>query len=195
MTLVLPQHVRLAIKSAAQLADEEVPIGNVMKDAVSFLFGEIDESDLKAKAREHQVQYPTYQEAVDALSWVICESVRSKFTVDNFREFIAEMDFLNTPDVLSVYQQAVTRVKETLIQVSPSTEHFVSADWRIQVEVARRSLRSIRRAHCIVNLQTTKRNTTVELTPQGLLELYQTLDSALTSCRTAKFRRIQRFVK
>ena len=195
MALVLPQHVRHAMRSAAQLADDEVPIADVMQDAVEFLFGEIEESDLKSKARQYQVQYPTYQEAVDALSWVICEAVRSKLTVDNFREFIAEMDFLNTPDVLKVYQHASARVKDILIHVAPSTEHFVSADWRIQVEVARRSLRSIRRPHAVLDIKTTKRNTTVELTPQGLLELYQTLDAALQSCRTAKFRRIQRFIK
>ena len=195
MALVLPQHVRSAMKSAAQLAEEEVPIGNVMQDAVEFLFGEIEESDLKAKAREYQVQYTTYQEAIDALSWVICESVRSKLTVDNFREFIAEMDFLNTPEVLAVYQRAISHVKEMLVQVSPTTEHFVSADWRIQVEVARRSLRSIRRPHAVIDIKTTKRSATVELTPQGLIELYQTLDTALQSCRTAKFRRIQRFIK
>lgn len=194
MVLVLPAHVRASMKSAAQLADD-VPIATVMQDAVSYLFGEIDESDVKAKAREYQVQFPTYQEAIYALSWVICESVRSKLTVDNFREFIAEIEFLNTPEVLAVYKDAVARVKDVLIQVSPSTEHFVSADWRLQVEIARRSLRAIRRPHVVVDIKTTKKNCTVELTPQGLLELYKTLDEALQSCRTAKFRRIQRFIK
>ena len=46
-----------------------------------------------------------------------------------------------------------------------------------------------------MNLKTTKGVTTLEASPDMLVQLHDTLEQALQSCRTAQFRRIQRFVK
>lgn len=193
-TLILPAHVRSAMKSVAQVA-AEVPIHKVFEQAILFLFGEIEQTEIKTYARKAGVQFPTYQESIDALAWIVCEAVRTKCTTDNFREFIAEIDFLNTKQVLAVYEKAMQSVKETLVENSPDTEHFVSLDWRLQVEIGRRALRSMRRPHVVVNIKTTKQTETLKITPQGLVELYTTFDAALQACRTSKFRRIQRFIK
>jgi hypothetical protein len=68
-------------------------------------------------------------------------------------------------------------------------------DWRIQVEFARRSLRAFKRPHVVLALKTKETSYTLEASPAALVDLYETLDAALQSCRTASFRRIQRFVK
>jgi len=192
--IVLPAHVRNAMSSVSQVSDL-MEIHQVMKYSMSFLFGEITEEDMKSVCRSSQIPFPTFLEAVDALSWIVCESVRLKLSTDNFREFIADIDFLNTRDVLEVYQQSSNRLRQSLNIVSPEFEKFVSIDWRMQVEVARRSLRNFKRPHVVIDLKTNKNSYNLELTPQGLVQLYETLDAALQSSRTAKFRRIQRFVK
>ncbi|KAH0803109.1 COMM domain-containing protein 2 [Histomonas meleagridis] len=182
------------MKSVEQIA-ETIPVHQIVKIAVFYVIGKYSENDIKAKAREAQVPLPTFMEAMECLAWTLCEAVRNRCSVDKFREFIAEMEFLNTPEVLQVYGDSIDTIRQCLIQVSPNSEHFISLDWRVQVEFARRSLRQFKRPHVVMNLKTTNGNTTLESTPAMLCQLHDELDEALQSCRTAQFRRVQRFVK
>ncbi|KAH0787943.1 COMM domain-containing protein 2 [Histomonas meleagridis] len=192
--LSLTQSVRSGMKSVEQIA-ETIPVHQIVKIAVFYVIGKYSENDIKAKAREAQVPLPTFMEAMECLAWTLCEAVRNRCSVDKFREFIAEMEFLNTPEVLQVYGDSIDTIRQCLIQVSPNSEHFISLDWRVQVEFARRSLRQFKRPHVVMNLKTTNGNTTLESTPAMLCQLHDELDEALQSCRTAQFRRVQRFVK
>jgi hypothetical protein len=190
----MPQSVRQSLKVVAQ-ACESVAVHQLVRTAVLYLIGKLSESDLKSKAREAQLPVPTFLEAVDCLCWVLCEAVRCKCTADQFREFIAETSFLNTPQVLAVYSDSVPVVAKCLAGVAPDSDHFVRLDWRVQVEFARRALRAFRRPHVVMDLRTGSGSFTVEATPAMLAELHDALDGALQGCRTAQFRRIQRFVK
>ena len=192
--LVMPQNVRTAMKTVAQAA-ENVAVHQLVKTAVQYLIGKIDESALKSKAREAQLPFPTMMETTDCLCWVLCEAVRLKCSTDQFREFIAETGFLNTPEVLAVYADSIDIIRKCLVEVSPQADHFVRLDWRVQVEYARRTLRGFKRPHVVMNLKTGKGNVTLEATPAMVAELHDTLEDALNSCRTSLFRRIQRFVK
>ena len=192
--LVMPQSVRIAMKTVAQAA-ESVAVHQLVKTAVLYLIGKIGEADLKMRAREAQLPFPTFMETTDCLCWVLCEAVRCKCTTDQFREFIAETGFLNTPQVLAVYNESIELIRKCLVEVSPSADHFVRLDWRVQVEFARRSLRTFKRPHVVMDLKTGKGTVTLEASPAMLVELHDTLENALNSCRTAQFRRIQRFVK
>ncbi|KAK8889466.1 COMM domain-containing protein 2 [Tritrichomonas musculus] len=192
--LVMPASISKSM-SAVEQAAEGVQVHYLVKTAVFFLIGKISESDLKSRAREAQIPLPTFTEAIDCISWVLCEAVRCHCTVGQFREFIAEFDFLNTPQVLQVYQDSIDTIHKCLTKVSPTSDHFVSIDWRVQVEYMRRSLRNFRRTHVVMDFKTTSGIRTLEATPDMLVQLHDTLDEALQSCRTAQFRRIQRFVK
>lgn len=192
--LVMPASIRKSMSAVAQ-ASESVQVHYLVKTAVFFLIGKISESDLKSRAREAQVPLPTFTEAIDCISWILCEAVRCHCSVDQFREFIAGNDFLNTPQVLQVYEDSIDTIHKCLTKVSPTSDHFISIDWRVQVEYMRRSLRNFRRTHVVMNLKTTKGVTTLEASPDMLVQLHDTLEQALQSCRTAQFRRIQRFVK
>jgi hypothetical protein len=176
-------------------AAESVAVHQLVRTSVLYLIGRISESDLKVKAREAQVPIPTFLETIDCLCWVLCEAVRCKSTTDQFREFIAQTGFLNTPQVLAVYSDSIGVIRKCLSEVAPDTDHFVRLDWRIQVEFARRALRGFKRPHAVMNLKTTGGEFTVEASPAMLVELHDALDLALQGCRTAQFRRIQRFVK
>jgi hypothetical protein len=192
--LVMPQSVRQSMRVVAQ-ASESVAVHQLVKLAVSYLIGKLTEAELKQKAREAQVPWPTFSETIDCLCWVLCEAVRCKCTTDQFREFVAETGFLNTHQVLTVYDESIGIIRKCLVEVSPGAEHFVRLDWRIQVEFARRALRGFKRPHVVMNLKTGGGTFTVEASPAMLVELHDTLETALQSCRTAQFRRIQRFVK
>ena len=192
--LVLPANVRASMPTVAEVA-ESAPIHKLAQTAVYYLVGEIAEPDLKKMARTLQIAFPTFLEAINTLSWVLCEAVRCKCTSNQFREFIAEIDFLNTPEILKVYDDSITVIKQCLTTVAPDSDHFRSLDWRLQVEVARRATRSIRRPHVVLNLKTTGNTFILEASPAMLCQLHETLDEALQACRTAQFRRIQRFVK
>ena len=102
----MPQSVRIAMRTVAQTA-ESVAVHQLVKTAVFYLIGKITEADLKAKAREAQIPLPTFTETIDCLCWVLCEAVRCKCTTDQFREFVAETGFLNTPQVLAVYDDSI----------------------------------------------------------------------------------------
>ena len=193
-SLVMPQGVRHAMRTVASVA-ESVPVHQLVKTAVLYLIGKLQESDLKSRARNAEVALPTFLETIDCLSWVLCEAVRLKFTTRQFREFIAETEFLNTPEVLGVYDESIDTIRRCLVEVSPGSDHFVRLDWRVQVEFARRSLRSFKRPHVVMNLKTGKETATLEASPEMLAELHDALEAALQSCRTSQFRRIQRFVK
>jgi hypothetical protein len=192
--LVMPQSVRQSMKVVAQAA-ESVAVHQLVRTAVLYLIGKISESDLKSKAREAQLPIPTFLETVDCLCWLLCEAVRCKCTPDQFREFIAETGFLNTPQVLAVYSDSIAIIAKCLVDVAPDSDHFVRLDWRVQVEFARRALRGFKRPHVVMDLKTGSGTFTIEATPAMLAELHDALDGALQSCRTAQFRRIQRFVK
>lgn len=192
--LVMPASVRASMASVEQAA-ENVEVHFLVRTAVFYLIGKITEADLKPRAKDAQVPLPTFTEAIDCLSWVLCEAVRCHCSVDQFREFIAGVDFLNTPKVLQIYEDSIETIRKCLIKVSPTSDHFVSLDWRVQVEYMRRSLRNFKRPHVVMNLKTTGGTATIEATPEMLIQLHDTLEEALQSCRTAQFRRIQRFVK
>jgi hypothetical protein len=190
----MPQNVRLSMKVVAQTA-ESVAVHQLVRTSVLYLIGKISEADLKTKAREAQVALPTFLETIDCLCWVLCEAVRCKCTTNQFREFIAQTGFLNTPEVLAVYSDSIGIISKCLVEVAPDSDHFVRLDWRVQVEFARRALRGFKRPHVVMNLRTGGGEFTLEATPAMLTELHDTLENALQSCRTAQFRRIQRFVK
>jgi hypothetical protein len=86
-------------------------------------------------------------------------------------------------------------IAKCLTDVAPDSDHFVRLDCRIQVEFALRALRGFKRPHVVMDLKTGSGTFTVEATPAMLAKLHDAIDSALQSCRTAQFRRIQRFVK
>lgn len=193
--LVMPQSVRASMVDAVATAVEYVEVQHLVKTAVVYLIGKQTDAQLKAKAREAQIPFPTFIESIDCLAWVLCEAVRCKCTTNQFREFIAEIEFLNTPEVLKVYDDSIEIIRQCLFAVAPKSDHYKALDWRVQVEMARRSLRSFKRPHVVLDLNTNEQHYTIEATPAMLVELYETLDKALQSCRTAQFRRIQRFVK
>ncbi|OHS94552.1 hypothetical protein TRFO_39261 [Tritrichomonas foetus] len=192
--LVMPPSVRASMDAVEQAA-ESVHVHYLVKTAVFYLIGKLSEADIKYRARESQVALTTFAEAIDCISWILCEAVRCHCSVDQFREFIAESEILNTPEVLQVYEESINTIHKCLNKVSPDSDHFVSLDWRVQVEYMRRSLKQFKRPHVVMNLKTTAGTNTIEATPEMLVQLHDTLDHALQSCRTAQFRRIQRFVK
>ena len=192
--VVMPANVRSSMDAVAQAA-ESVQVDYLVRTAVFYLIGKKSEADIKHRAREAQVALPTFTEAVDCISWILCEAVRCNCTVDQFREFVAESEILNTPQVLKVYKDSIDTIHKCLTKVSPDSDHFVSLDWRVQVEYSRRSLRQFNRPHVVMNLKAGSTMNTLEITPEMLIKLHDTLDEALQSCRTAQFRRIQRFVK
>lgn len=192
--LTIPQSIRTGMESVSQIA-ETMSISQLFKVSIFYLIGKYDEANIKAKARESQIPLTTFMDAVDCLSWIVCEAVKNNCSADKFREFIAEFEFLNTNEVLELYENAFDTVHQCLQQVAPETDHFISLDWRVQVEFARRSLRQFKRPFVVMDLKTNGGKYTLESTPAMLCQIHDDLEAALNSCRTAQFRRIQRFVK
>lgn len=192
--LAIPQSVRNGMESVSQMA-ESMPISQLFKVSIFYFIGKFDESNIKSKAREAQIPLTTFMDAVDCLSWIICEAVKNNCSSNKFREFIAEFDFLNTNEVLELYENAYETIQQCLNQVAPETDHFISLDWRVQVEFARRSMRQFKRPFVVMDLKTNNGKYTIESTPAMLCQMHDDFEKALNSCRTAQFRRIQRFVK
>lgn len=192
--LVIPASVRPSLRCVEECG-ATISVQRMLRIAASYLMGTVSEEDIKQYAKKVNVAYQTLSEAIDALCFVLCEAVRCRCTVRQFREFIAELEYLNTPEVLEVYAEMIDGVREALNRSAHSTDHFVSLDWRVEIEFARRSLRSFRRPKATLDLKTDKKELIFETPPASLVQLYQTLDAALQTCRSSKFRRIQRFVK
>jgi hypothetical protein len=192
--LIMPLNVRESMGVVAEAA-KSLPVHQLVRTAVFYVIGKLSDVDLKARARQAQVPIPSFTEAINCIAWVLCEAVRCKSTVDQFREFIAEQAFLNTPEVLEVFENSYGLMKKCLVDVAPDADHYVRLDWRCQVEFARRGLRSFKRPHVVMSLRTRTGDYTLEASPSTIVDLHETLDAALQTCRTGPFRRIQRFVK
>lgn len=192
--LVLPLHVKSSLQSIEQVS-EMTKIENVFEESIKYLIGEVGAEEIKLDAKKLQINLLTFQECIDTLCWIMCQCVKDRVDLNGFKRFLAGKDFLNNENVIAIYQKYYDIVCSSLSFVTDSKERFVSTEWRLQVEVARRALKNIRRPHVLMNIKTSNNTETVEMTPECVVDVTRTLEDALQSIGSTKFRRIQFFVK
>lgn len=136
---------------------------------------------------------------MDVLAYLFAEAARLRCSETDFRDSLVSTPLKDsTKDVLcAAYLASLDRIRLRLSDASSNVPHFVDLDWRMDVQVASRSLRRELSPTWIFKLTTTdgsggEQHQIVQTDAVNLRHLYEELSVALAEEKTVYARRIMR---
>lgn len=152
-------------------------------------------------ARKLEVSSSTIQQAVEGLTYLLTESSKLMVSEIDFQDSVLVLGFpeeLNKV-LLQLYLDNRKEIRQILSELEPDLPHYHNLEWRLDVQLASRSLRHQVKPTMTMKLhlkQNDDVNTSVLQTdPATLIHIIQELEQALAEMKTNHCRRIVRNIK
>ncbi|GAM25740.1 hypothetical protein SAMD00019534_089150 [Acytostelium subglobosum LB1] len=146
----------------------------------------------------------TVENVVKGLSHLFVECSRFLLTDADFRDSLSALKYADelVDHLKEVYLENRTEIREILQELYPHFDHYANLEWRLDVQVANRSLRG-QTINPIYLLKLTtqsggtedKKEHLLQTDPNNLKHLCNELESALNEIRSNDCRRIMRNIK
>ncbi|KAF7243213.1 COMM domain-containing protein 2 [Varanus komodoensis] len=169
--------------------------------AMEFLRKGTNPKIYEGAARKLNVSSETIQHGVEGLTYLLTESSKLLISEIDFQDSVLVLGFseeLNSL-LLQLYLDNRKEIRSILSELAPKLPSYHSLEWRLDVQLASRSLRQQIKPAVILKLhlnqngnQTTK---ILQTDPATLLHLIQQLEQALGEMKTNHCRRIVRNIK
>ncbi|XP_029472176.1 COMM domain-containing protein 2 [Rhinatrema bivittatum] len=169
--------------------------------AVEFLRKGSNPKIYEGAARKLDITSDTVQHGVEGLSYLLIESSKLMISDVDFQDSVLVLGFSEELNklLLQLYLDNRKEIRAILSELAPDLPHYHSMEWRLDVQLASRSLRQQIKPIVTVKLhlkQNGDRSTQVLQTdPATLLHLIQQLEEALGEMKTSHCRRIVRNIK
>ncbi|XP_053738287.1 COMM domain-containing protein 2 [Synchiropus splendidus] len=176
-------------------------VGEFGRIALEFLRKGTSPKIYEGAARKLGVPVDTVQHGVEGLMFLLTESSK---------HMVSEVDFLDSVLVLGlgeelnqillqIYQQHRCQIRSILSLLPPSLPAYHNVEWRLDIQLASRSLHHQVIPMLMMRLQLTKGSETTSTILQTdlstLLHLIAMLEAALDALKTSHARRILRNIK
>ncbi|XP_075617915.1 COMM domain-containing protein 2 isoform X8 [Balearica regulorum gibbericeps] len=155
----------------------------------------------EAAARKLNVGVDTIQHGVEGLTYLLTESSKLMISETDFQDSIHVLGFSDELNklLLQLYLDNRKEIRSILSELAPKLPSYHSLEWRLDVQLASRSLRQqIKPAVTIkLHLHQNEDQTAqvLQTDPSTLLHLIQQLEQALGEMKTNHCRRIVRNMK
>uniref|UniRef100_A0A8C5P4A6 COMM domain containing 2 n=2 Tax=Jaculus jaculus TaxID=51337 RepID=A0A8C5P4A6_JACJA len=147
------------------------------------------------------VSSDTIQHGVEGLTYLLAESSKLMISELDFQESISALGFSEELNnlLLQLYSDNRKEIRAILSELAPELPSYHNLEWRLDVQLASRSLRQQVRPSVTMKLHLTQhgdRDTRVLQTdPATLLHLAQQLERALDEMKTSHCGRVVRNIK
>uniref|UniRef100_A0A8C7Z9T5 COMM domain containing 2 n=1 Tax=Oryzias sinensis TaxID=183150 RepID=A0A8C7Z9T5_9TELE len=201
MLLVLTEEHREHLSMLPQV--EPSVVGEFGRIALEFLRRGTSPKIYEGAARKLGVSVEAVQQGVEGLMFLLMESSKHTISEVDFMDSVLILGFgeeLNQV-LLQLYQDNKVQIRRILSQLIPSQPAFHQLEWRLDVQLASRSLRqrlvpTVTMRLMLSESEEGQRSTRVLQTdPSTLLHLISTLEAALAAVKTSHSRRILRNIK
>uniref|UniRef100_A0ABI7Y8C0 COMM domain containing 2 n=1 Tax=Felis catus TaxID=9685 RepID=A0ABI7Y8C0_FELCA len=169
--------------------------------AVEFLRRGSNPKIYEGAARKLNVSSDTVQHGVEGLTYLLTESSKLMISELDFQDSVFVLGFSEELNklLLQLYLDNRKEIRTILSELAPDLPTYHSLEWRLDVQLASRSLRQQIKPSVTIKLhlnQNGDHNTKVLQTdPATLLHLVQQLEQALEEMKTNHCRRVVRNIK
>ncbi|NP_001088873.1 uncharacterized protein LOC496217 [Xenopus laevis] len=199
MLLVLSEEHKEHLQILTQVGGAVV--GEFGRIAIEFLRRGSNPKVYEGAARKLEVSSTTIQQAVEGLTYLLSESSKIMISEVDFQDSVLVLGFPEEINkvLLQLYLDNRKEICQTLTELEPALTHYDNMDWRLDVQLASRSLRHQIKPTITMKLhlkQNQELSTQVLQTdPATLMHLIQELEQALAEMKTNHCRRIVRNIK
>ncbi|XP_030072889.1 COMM domain-containing protein 2 [Microcaecilia unicolor] len=169
--------------------------------AVEFLRKGSNPKIYEGAARKLNVTSDTVQHGVEGLSYLLIESSKLMISDVDFQDSVLVLGFSEELNklLLQLYLDHRKEIRGILSELTPDLPHYHSMEWRLDVQLASRSLRQQIKPTVTLKLHLKqngdKSSKVLQTDPATLLHLIQQLEQALGEMKTSHCRRIVRNIK
>ncbi|XP_040204999.1 COMM domain-containing protein 2 [Rana temporaria] len=199
MLLVLSDEHREHLRILTQV--ESAVVGEFGRIAIEFLRKGSNPKVYEGAARKLEVSSSTIQQAVEGLTYLLTESSKLMVSEIDFQDSVLVLGFSEELNkvLIQLYLDNRKEIRQILSELEPDLPHYHNLEWRLDVQLASRSLRHQVKPTMIMKLhlkQNDDVNTSVLQTdPATLIHIIQELEQALAEMKTNHCRRIVRNIK
>ncbi|XP_041482984.1 COMM domain-containing protein 2-like [Lytechinus variegatus] len=166
--------------------------------AIEFMRKGITQKVYQGAAQKLNVDAETVKHGVEGLMYLLTESARLMVSELDFQDSIAILGFSEDlrKDLLGLYIENRAEIRGILGEMAMDLPHYHNLEWRLDVELASRSLRHQTIPTIMMKLHTEdcgkKHMQVLQTDPVNLVHLTQALEGALAEVKTQHCRRIIR---
>ncbi|XP_061593416.1 COMM domain-containing protein 2 [Cololabis saira] len=176
-------------------------VGEFGRIALEFLRRGSSPKIYEGAARKLGVAVEMVQHGVEGLMFLMAESSKHMISEVDFMDSVLVLGFSEELNqiLLQLYQQHHGQIRSILSQLVPSQPAYHNLEWRLDVQLASRSIRQQVVPMVTMRLLLTGSQEGVgrvlQTDPSTLLHLISTLEAALAAMKTSHARRILRNIK
>ncbi|KAF7203786.1 COMM domain-containing protein 2 [Nothobranchius furzeri] len=169
--------------------------------ALEFLRRGTSAKIYEAAARKLCVSMETVQKGVEGLVFLLTESSKHLLSEVDFLDSVLVLGFSEELNqfLLQLYQQHHSQIRSILNQLVHSQPAYHNLEWRLDVQLASRSVRQQVVPTVTTRLQLTSgselSSRVLQIDPSTLLHIISSLEAALAAVKTGHARRILRNIK
>ncbi|XP_053564970.1 COMM domain-containing protein 2 [Bombina bombina] len=199
MLLVLSDEHREHLRILTRV--ESTVVGEFGRIAVEFLRKGANPKIYENAARKLEVSSTTIQQAVAGLTYLLTESSKLMISDVDFQDSVLVLGFPEELNkiLLQLYLDNRKEIRRILSELEPALPHYQNLEWRLDVQLASRSLRHQIKPSVTMklHLKENDENSTkvLQTDPATLLHIIQELEQALAEMKTNHCRRIVRNIK
>ncbi|XP_073437184.1 COMM domain-containing protein 2 [Dendrobates tinctorius] len=199
MLLVLSDEHRAHLQILTQV--ESAVVGEFGRIAVEFLRKGSNPKVYEGAARKLEVSSTTVQEAVEGLTYLLSESSKLLISDIDFQDSVLVLGFSEELNkvLLQLYLEHRKEIRQILGELQPNLPHYHNLEWRLDVQLASRSLRHQIKPTVTMKLHLEENNelktSVLQTDPATLIHVIQELEQALAEMKTNHCRRIVRNIK
>ncbi|XP_041862306.1 COMM domain-containing protein 2 [Melanotaenia boesemani] len=175
-------------------------VGEFGRIALEFLRKGSSPKIYEGAARKLSVPVEMVQHGVEGLMFLMTESSKHMISEVDFMDSVLVLGFSEELNqiLLQLYLQHHSQIRSTLNQLLPTQPTYHNLEWRLDVQLASRSVRQQVIPMVIMRLHLTGSSgisRVLHTDPSTLLHLISTLEAALAALKTSHARRILRNIK
>ncbi|XP_066477025.1 COMM domain-containing protein 2 [Tiliqua scincoides] len=169
--------------------------------AMEFLRKGTNPKIYEGAARKLNVSSETIQHGVEGLTYLLTESAKLMISEIDFQDSVLVLGFSEELNalLLQLYLDNRKEIRCILSELAPKLPSYHNLEWRLDVQLASRSLRQQIKPTVMLKLHLNKNGTqttqVLQTDPATLRHLIQQLEQALGEMKTNHCRRIVRNIK
>ncbi|XP_069474472.1 COMM domain-containing protein 2 [Ambystoma mexicanum] len=199
MLLVLSEEQRQHLSFLCEV--DSAVVAEFGRIAVEFVRRGANPKIYEGASRKLSVSSDTIQHGVEGLTYLLTESSKIMISEIDFQDSVLVLGFSEELNklLLQLYLDNRKEIRNILNELAPDLPHYHSMEWRLDVQLASRSLRQQIKPTVTLKLHLQENGDSctkvLQTDPATLLHLIQQLEQALGEMKTNHCRRIVRNMK
>lgn len=180
---------------------DDTVAGEFCKIAVGFIRNGINPKMYQTAASKLEIAVENVRKCVEALMYLMSEMSKALVTEIDFQDSLLMVGFSEelTNTLLRLYLENRDEIRSVLNELSLGLPHYDNLEWRFDVQVASRALKSQTKPVVLLkfDIKDDKKmtSTLLETDPVNLVHMTEVLEKALAEMKTAHARRVTRNIK